>query len=101
MYVAQISKRSVLMMIVAVTAAMAAMVWPRAARARGHHRDPMQQLEQQHHRSDVVRLKHRKEMDLSGAEIRDAKKSAQDSHQGEMQTELGPVNEQTNRWSPY
>jgi hypothetical protein len=99
MYVAQIWTRSIAVMAIVIAAAVS---WPHAAAARGHHRDPMQTLERQHHRSDVVRMNHRKEMDLRGAEIRDAKKSAQDSRQNQMQTELGPVNEQSDRFvSPY
>jgi hypothetical protein len=98
MYVAQIWKR---LSIVTIAATAAAVSWPHVAAARGHSRDPIQQAERQHHRSDVVRMKHRQEMDLRGSEIRDAKKSAQDSRQGQMQTELGPVNEQPDRWSTY
>jgi hypothetical protein len=79
----------------------AAAAWPHPAVARGHSRDPVEQAERQHHRSETVRMKHRKEMDIRGSEIRDAKKSEADSRQNQMQTELGPVNEQTDRWSLY
>jgi len=85
--------------IVAV-AATAAVSLPHAAAARGHSKggDPLVAAEAQRHRSEEVRTKHRREMDLRGAEIRDSKKSAEDSKQSEMQNELGMPSEQADRW---
>ena len=39
-------------------------------------------------------------MDLRGAEIRDSKKSSEDSKQSEMQSELGLPTQQSDRWGP-
>ena len=81
-------------------AATAVVSRPHAAAARGHSHggDPLVAAEQQRHRSEEVRTKHRREMDLRGAEIRDSKKSAEDSKQNEMQSELGMPTQQSDRW---
>ena len=81
-------------------AATAAVSLPHAVAARGHSHggDPLVAAEAQRHRSEAVRTKHRREMDLRGAEIRDSKKSAEDSKQSEMQNELGMPSEQADRW---
>ena len=82
-------------------AATAAVSLPHAAAARGHSSkgaDPLVAAEAQRHHSEEIRTKHRRAMDLLGAEIRDSKKSAEDSKQSEMQNELGMPTEQLDRW---
>lgn len=71
------------------------------AAARGGARDPLVQWEQQRRRTESRKTKRREALDLQGAEMRDAKKSASDSRQSEMQNELGHPNEQTDRWTGF
>jgi hypothetical protein len=66
--------------------------WPRPAVAHGRSHDPRVRAERQHRHAEEQRTKRRQEIDLNGAEVRDAKKSAQESRQSQTQTELGPVN---------
>jgi acyl transferase domain-containing protein len=75
--------------------------WPSVAAARGGSRDPTVQWERQRKRTEDHKSKRREQLDLQGAETRDAKKSAEDSRQSQMQTELGNPNPQTDRWIGY
>ena len=90
--------------IVAVAVAAVAS-WPHAAGARGQHArnaDPLAAAQHQQQKSEQTHLKHRRQMDIEGAEIRDQKKSAEDSKQSQMQSELGtPEPDQSNRWSVF
>lgn len=72
--------------------------WTPEASARNRNRDPLTQMETQRRRNDDRKQKRREEQDLQGAETRDAKKAAQDSHQSETQSQTGTPNERTNTW---
>ncbi len=75
--------------------------WPSTVAARGGTRDPMGQWEHQRKHTADRKAKRREQLDLQGAEARDAKKSAADSRQSQMQSELGTPNAQTDRWSGF
>ena len=74
---------------------------PRRAHARGGSRDPLVQWEQQRHRSEERRTKRREQLDDQGAEVRDAKKSSEDSKQNAQMQEFGQPNQQTDRWTGF
>jgi len=91
-------KRS-LAAVLAVSAVVA--VFPVAARARGGTRDPLMQWEQQRRRSEQRKTKRREELDLKGAEMRDAKKAAEDSRQTDQLQNFGVPNQQEDRWTGF
>jgi hypothetical protein len=72
--------------------------WPRVVAGRGHARDPTAQMEHQRRRMEDRKTKRREQHDLEGAEMRDQKKSAQDGHQSQTQSELGTPNQQPHSW---
>jgi hypothetical protein len=72
--------------------------WPRVIAAHGRPRDPLVRMENQRRRTEDRKTKRREQHDLQGAETRDAKKSAKDSHQSQTQSESGTPNQQTSPW---
>lgn len=83
-------------LVVAIVSAVG-VPWPGVVAAHGR-RDPLEQMERQRRRTDDRKIKRREEHDVQGAEIRDAKKSAQDSRQSQTQSEVGAPNQQTSPW---
>lgn len=83
-------------LLVAVIVAWAAR--PVTADAHGRSHDPLAQLEQQKRRAEQRKTKRREELDVQGAETRDAKKAAEDSRQNSRLKDGGQPNPQTNRW---
>jgi hypothetical protein len=55
-------------------------------------------MEQQRKKTAEHKTERREQLDIQGAEMRDAKKSAQDSRQSQKQGEIGNPNPQTDRW---
>jgi len=72
--------------------------WPAVVAGHGHAHDPLAQMEHQRRRTEDRKTKRREQHDLQGAEMRDQKKSAQDSRQSETQSELGTPNQQPHSW---
>ena len=74
---------------------------PRRAHARGGSRDPILQWEQQRRRTEQRKTKRREELDDQGAEMRDAKKSTEDSKQNAQMQEFGQPSQQSDRWTGF
>jgi hypothetical protein len=89
-----------LFMILALGAVGLGAIVPRRAQARGGSRDPIVQWEAQRHHTEQRKTKRREELDDQGAEMRDAKKSSEDSKQSSEMQEFGQPNQQTDRWAP-
>ncbi|MBI3770700.1 MAG: hypothetical protein HY271_19705 [Deltaproteobacteria bacterium] len=87
--------------VVLVVASAVGTAGPSAVGAHGRSRDPFVQAETQRKRNEEHRAKRREQNDVQGAEARDAKKSAADSRQNQMQTELGTPNQQNDRWNMF
>jgi hypothetical protein len=81
-----------------VAGSVIGMPWPCAVSARHGSRDPLVQWEQQRKKTAEHKTERREQLDIEGAEMRDAKKSAQDSRQSQTQGEIGNPNPQTDRW---
>jgi len=88
-----------LLLVFAVAALVYEMLVPTPVRARNSGKDPLVVWEQQKTRTERRKEKRREELDDQGAEMRDAKKSSEDSKQNAQQQEFGPVNQQTDRWT--
>ena len=72
-----------------------------AVYARNQGQDPLARLDQQKHRTDVRKTKRRAELDLEGAQIRDAKHAEEDSRQNSQLNEFGQPNTQHDRWGDF
>ncbi|HEY2388567.1 MAG TPA: hypothetical protein VGK30_16545 [Candidatus Binatia bacterium] len=88
-----------LLLAFAVVALIYEMLAPTPARARNGAKDPLVVYEQQKVRTERRKEKRREELDDQGAEMRDAKKSAEDSKQNAQQQEFGQPNQQSDRWT--
>src|SRR5262245_35466863 len=90
-----------LTILVLLAVVVAGAVTPRIARARGGARDPLLQWEQQRRRTEQRKTKRREELDDQGAEMRDTKKSAEDSKQTQQLQDFGAPNPQSDRWTGF
>ncbi len=88
-----------LLLIFALAAMCLDMLPPTRVHARSGSRDPLVQWEQQRTRTERRKEKRREELDAQGAEMRDAKKSAEDSRQNLQLQEFGQPNQQSDRWT--
>jgi hypothetical protein len=88
-----------LLTIIALAAVALGTILPQRAYARGGSRDPVVKWEQQRHRTEQRKTKRREELDDQGAEMRDAKKSTEDSKQNAQMQEFGQPNQQSDRWT--
>jgi len=79
----------------------AVLLVPVAVHARDRGTDPLARLDQQKHRNEERRTKRRAELDLEGAEIRDAKQATEDSKQNAQMNEFGQPNTQQDRWGDF
>jgi len=89
-----------LLLAFAVAAVIYEMLVPGPARAK-NARDPLVVQEQQRVRTERRKEKRREELDDQGAEMRDAKKSAEDSKQSSQMQEFGQPSQQSDRWTGF
>lgn len=90
-----------LLLVFAVAAVIYEMLVPGPARARNGSRDPLVVQEQQRVRTERRKEKRREELDDQGAEMRDAKKSSEDSKQSQQMQEFGQPSQQSDRWTGF
>jgi len=80
--------------------ALLGFVSPTPAHAR-HGGDAFANAEKQRRHTEEHKMKRREQAEVQGEEIRDSKKSEQDSKQSQLQSTLGTVNQQGSRFSLY
>ena len=88
-----------LLMILALGAAALGTIVPPDVQARGGSKDPLVQWEAQRRHNEEHKVKRREALDYQGDELRDAKKSSEDSKQNAALQEFGQPNQQPDRWT--